>query len=111
MPQDLPDGGPVWVSFLVYGAAALGALAAIVQGWKTARKPSDAQNTLIAGDIMDTRPMRDLATQVERLGEHVAQLAQAEDRRAAADDRKSAALDRNTDAVRDLCLTIERSKP
>lgn len=98
----------MWVSFLVYGAAAAGALAAAFQGWKTARKPSNAPNALIAGDIMDTRPMKDLSAQVERMTEHLNQLVHAEDRSAAAEDRHSAALDRNTDAMRDLCLSIER---
>lgn len=102
MPQALPDGAPVWVSFLVYGAAALGALAAIAQGWRTARKPaSNAPNAIIAGDIMDTRPMKDLVVEMGRMNDHLNVLT-------AAEERRTVAIDRNTDALRDLCLIMAR---
>lgn len=109
MSHPVPEGLPVWVQALVYIGTVTGAAVAAFLGWrKKAPSAADAPNTLIAGDIMDTRPMRDLVVEVARLGDHMGQLANAEDRRAAADDRKSAALDRNTDAMRDLVLTIER---
>lgn len=108
MPMPLPAGAPEIGAYIVYIGFGVGGLFAAFQGWKASQKPSTAPNALIAGDIMDTRPMKDLAEGVGRLNEQMVHLAAAEDRRAAADDRKSAALDRNTDAVRDLCLTIER---
>lgn len=106
MSPEVPEGVPAWVAYIAFG---VGALFAAFQGWKASQKPSTAPNALIAGDIMATKPMKDLADEVGRLSEHLTHLAAAEDRRCAADDRKSAALDRNTDAVRDLCLTIERT--
>lgn len=105
MSHPVPEGLPVWVQALVYVGTVVGAAVAAFLGWRKKIPPaSDAPNTLIAGDIMDTRPMRDLVVEVARLGDHVGQLANAEDRRAAA-------LERNTDAMRDLCLTIERKMP
>ena len=109
----------------VAGAGNLGAIAGIVgtlaaafyagwSGWKGRVKgvqAADAKNAVIAGDIMDTRPMKDLVVEVSRMNEHLTQLAAAEDRQSAAEDRHSAALDRNTDAMRDLCLSIERKMP
>lgn len=104
MPPALPEGAPQVGAYIIYVCFALGGLFAAYQGWKASHKPSTAPNTLIAGDIMDTRPMKDLVAEVSRLGDHLNHLA-------AAEDRKGAALDRNTDAVRDLCLTIERKMP
>lgn len=104
MPPALPEGAPQVGAYIIYISFGVGALYAAYQGWKASHKPSNAPNALIAGDIMDTRPMKDLVTQVERLSDHLTHLT-------AAEERRSTALDRNTDAMRDLCLTIERKQP
>ncbi|RZJ01807.1 MAG: hypothetical protein EON90_02020 [Brevundimonas sp.] len=104
MPPALPESAPQVGAYIIYVCFAVGGLFAAYQGWKASQKPSNAPNALIAGDIMDTRPMKDLVTQVERLSDHLSHLT-------AAEERRSTALDRNTDAMRDLCLSIERNKP
>lgn len=90
MSNPVPEGLPVWVQALIYLGTIAGSVIAAVLGWKRkAPGASEAPNTLIAGDIMDTRPMRDLAGAVDRL-------ADSEDRTAAAMDRVERAIDRQT---------------
>lgn len=90
MSHPVPEGLPVWVQALIYIGTVTGAAVAAFLGWRRkAPNAADAPNTLIAGDIMDTRPMKDLAAAVDRL-------ADGEDRTAAALDRVERAIDRQT---------------
>ncbi len=99
MPQELPDGSPDWAQYLVYIAAFMATVAAGWKGWSKKTPAPEPLNTLIAGDIMDTRPMKDLVVAVGVLNERLTLMAAAEDRSAAASDRAAAASDRAATAA------------
>lgn len=104
---------PAWAGDAATLAGVAGAIAAaFFAGWKgwtsKSRSKPDAPATIVAGDIMDTRPMQRLAEAVERLHEKVGLNTAAEDRTAAAIDRHAAQVGRAEDAVRDLEAEIRR---
>lgn len=105
-----PETIEAWLKLLMPGLVIAGAAGyAIWQGWTRAAKAvSHAPNTLIAGDIMDTRPMKDLVEAVKHSNEVAERIIEAQDRTTSAVDRASAATDRNEAAVRDLCRAVER---
>ena len=102
--QDAPAWfAQVGVVFGLVGTAAAAFLAGF-KGWKDRpKRASEAQNTLIAGDIMDTRPMKDLAAAVDRL-------ADGRDRTVSAIDHNTVAVDRMERAIRDMCDAYDRSQ-
>lgn len=97
---------------LLYCGGIVGAFAAAFHGWlkkQPDQKASEAAaGVLIAGDIMATKPMADLAHQVGHLEGAVRDLAEGQNRTIDAINRLHDA-ERSTEvAVRDLCRTIER---
>lgn len=117
MQNPLPEGAPWWAVLFAYCLFFGLALMAALKGWRGADKPSDARNAVIAGDIMDTKPVKDLAAQVmllavfaEKIVEGQKRVIEAQDRTTEAVDRASAATDRNEAAVRAMCAAYERSK-
>lgn len=109
----VPEALPAWLQALLYIGGVIGAAAAAFHGWiKKAPSQKAAENAagvLIAGDIMATKPMQDLAEAVSRMAHGLDHMIEAQDRTTAAVDRVSAATDRNEAAVRDLCRAIERT--
>lgn len=105
-----PDKIEAWLTLLTPGLVIAGAAGyAIWQGWTRAAKAvSNAPNTLIAGDIMSTKPMADLALAVADLSRNVDDMVAAQDRSADAMNRVCAAVDRMEGAVRDLIRANER---
>lgn len=109
----VPDGLPPWANAVATLMLLVGYGFVL---WGARKKPvagADAPNAIIAGDIMATKPMADLAKAVERVAENVALQAAAQDRAAAASDRAAAASDRaaeathrSEDAMRDLCQAL-----
>lgn len=104
---------PAWAADAATLAGVAGAIAAAFfagwKGWnsKSRRKP-EAEATILAGDIMDTRPMQRLAEEVERLHERIALQSAAEDRSAAAADRLAAQMGRTEDVMRDMIREFTR---
>lgn len=111
---------PGWAGPLVSFAGVAGAAgAAFLAAWKgfnsKSKQASEAPNTLIAGDIMDTKPMKDLAHQVQHLAEACLRIEQAIEHntdaanRVEASNRSIEVAVRSLEAAnRDLCRVIER---
>lgn len=92
-------------AFIIIGASGF----AVYQGWTRASKAvAVAPNTLIAGDIMSTKPMADLAIAVSDLARNVDDMVASQDRSAEASNRVCAAVDRMESAVRDMIRATER---
>ena len=110
------DALPPWLQTLLYLGGIVGAFAAAWKGWISkgvAAKPSEAPNALIAGDIMSTKPMKDLAEAVEKLN---ILSKECSDREHEIHNRQLDAINRLNDserateqAVRDLCRSNDRS--
>lgn len=100
----MPDGLPSW-EHVVLGVTAVAALiGAAVKGWRSNPKSgSNAPNVLVAGEIMDTRPMRDLVKSVDRQTEQNERVEEAINRMVAAEARTER-------AIRDMIAAFERSK-
>lgn len=115
MPTSAPSSGPEWVAWLIYLAAGLGAFVSVVQGWRAAKKPQSATAAIVAGDIMSTKPMQELAREVAALThstDHVVEglnlLREEQARTTEAVMRQHDAERATESAVRDLCRTIDR---
>jgi hypothetical protein len=108
-----PPSVPDWLTQLIFYAGT--ACAAIYAGWKgyTSKKvaKSDSVRTaIVAGDLMDTKPMRDLAAAVERLGDRMQRFEDGQDRVVDAVNRNTDAERSTETAIRDMCRMIERSQ-
>lgn len=109
----IPDGLPPWANAIATLIFLSGFGLTI---WKSVNKsapPADAQNAIIAGDIMATKPMADLAKAVEKLDPNLHLYMAAMDRAAAASDRAAVASDRAAEAshrtehaIADLCIAL-----
>lgn len=104
---------PEWLTQLIFYVGT--ACAAIYAGWKgyTSKKvaKSDSVRTaIVAGDLMDTKPMRDLVTAVERLNDRMQRFEDGQDRVVDAVNRNTDAERSAETAIRDMCRMIERSQ-
>jgi len=106
----VPESLPPWLQTLLYLAGLIGAGFAAMRGWrnKQAERGSEAPNALIAGDIMDTKPMKDLVHEVGHLREAVDRMVEAQERGTDATNRMHDAERSTESAIRDLCRTVER---
>ena len=108
-----PTSPPEWVAHYAALAGLLGTCgAALFAGWKgwsgKAKEPIAAPAALIAGDIMSTKPMADLAHEVGHLHDAVRDLSEGQTRTIDAINRLHDAERSTETALRDLCRTIER---
>lgn len=110
----IPDGLPPWANAIATLFFLCGFGFTI---WRSVNKtppPSDAPNAIVAGDIMATKPMADLAKAVEEMAKAAPLQSAAYDRAAAASDRAAAASDRAAEAshrtehaIVDLCQVLK----
>lgn len=109
-----PPSVPEWLTQLIFYVGT--ACAAIYAGWKgytskkVARSEQSVRTAIVAGDLMDTKPMRELATAVERLGDRMQRFEDGQDRVVDAVNRNTDAERSTETAIRDMCRMIERSQ-
>lgn len=103
-----PEGLPVWLQTIIYIGGLLGAFAAAWKGWISKAKPTEAPNAIIAGDIMSTKPMRDLADGVAILNSNSVKVQDGQDRIIDALNRLTDAERSTEQAIRDMCRDQQR---
>lgn len=103
-----PEGLPVWLQTIIYIGGLLGAFAAAWKGWISKAKPTEAPNAIIAGDIMSTKPMRDLADGVAVLNSNSVKVQDGQDRIIDALNRLTDAERSTEQAIRDMCRDQQR---
>ena len=110
----VPEGLPPWANAVASLIILIGFGLTVWQGRKKTA-PSTAPNTLIAGDIMSTKPMADLAKNMADLVVAAARIegalehnTEAVNRQEAATRAVEGAVRSSEAATRDLCRTIEK---